>query len=685
VNSSVQEVISLGVEVIPIVPGTKRPFLKEWQLQSSCHPDVIERWEKEFPGCGWAACASASTIFILDDDSEAYMPEIYPDTFTVLSSPGHRQYYFKQTDASREMGALTQPETGGRFSIRFNNQYGIFAGTHPDGHQYEIVDHSPITEAPNALIAYLRSFVPAKKPTVQPGEVFEFAEAGASVITPALLHKFFEHYSIAFEYAAGYKWYIPCPWQEKHTKQSPRSATAIILTNGAAIFKCQHSSCQDRHWQQFRSEVESKRAALPKFNFFYKAPVIEASASVDAPTTPLPIYPCEAWDGTLYAEYADACAVGNYVDRSFHLEAIKTVTGAILGAGLKGTPQGALPNFYTVLIARPQAGKGTAINWARAFYKNYKTAENFGALLWNHGDDFEIPVNVGALLSAYASPEGMQEDSKTQPRWLQIFEEISSLFSKTGMEGNGQLLIAALRQLFDSNEFTVTVTSKRKGGGGRAQNSILGGTTKELWDGMFKGAQIQGAGTVDRFCLCVHPEELRSVATLMEPAYKDVQAKLVSKILALETAPQVLSVTPEAVEYLEIWWKSVPFTDERGRLNIMAWRNALHLAWLRDHSVIELEDVKRATALSDYQYKIRVLYRPLLATNEMGMMQERMKLKMREKGKMTRRALLKGLHNSGTPIFDGALTGLINHGFICGVQGERNDSWILTWTGEAND
>lgn len=55
---------------------------------------------------------------------------------------------------------------------------------------------------------------------------------------------------------------------------------------------------------------------------------------------------------------------------------------------------------------------------------------------------------------------------------------------------------------------------------------------------------------------------------------------------------------------------TLPDGVSRSRLNIHAWRTALHLAWLKGHEQITAEDAEAGTRVADYQVKMREFYAP---------------------------------------------------------------------------
>src|SRR5215472_165260 len=269
VPTEVLEMISQGVRVTPVETATKKAIRRNWQNNATCDLDKVALWAEAYEGCSWAAVASADTIWILDDDTDVMKGWLEQnagfETFTVQTSPGHRQYYLKQTDASRALGAVTQPDTDGRFSIRFNNQYGIFSGIHEKGHAYKVVSAAEIVPAPDSLVDYLRSFVTKEKPAPAHSKAFEFQGADElQPITSEQIDGFLEHFKIEVRGKGQGKWHIPCPWRGQHTKHTPASATSILVINGAVIFKCQHSNCKDKNWAAFRKHYQDT-SELPNY------------------------------------------------------------------------------------------------------------------------------------------------------------------------------------------------------------------------------------------------------------------------------------------------------------------------------------------------------------------------------------------------------------------------------------
>ena len=158
-----------NVPVIPLKPRTKIAFKTNWTELASTDPVWIDMWDMENPDYNGAACAFARLdgTWFLDADDPSIWKRIenetgktIPVTFKVCSSGEKRHLYFHQTAASIAMGNQGGKDAGGKesWSARVNNRYVVAAGSiHPDtGEAYTVVDDSPILEAPDWLIDWLK-------------------------------------------------------------------------------------------------------------------------------------------------------------------------------------------------------------------------------------------------------------------------------------------------------------------------------------------------------------------------------------------------------------------------------------------------------------------------------------------------------------------------------------------------
>jgi putative DNA primase/helicase len=159
--------------VLPILVGGKNPLIswkdspfdlasrEEWAGLSQ---EWIDSQAAKFPNVNCAVVAKQNEhLFIDEDDSkkfrkgyEAFSGEPFPRTFTTSARANRCQSHWKQTDATREMGNVSQLEM---FSVRQHNLYVLSEGSqHKNGvDYYRVIDGSPIIAMPDKLVEYIQS------------------------------------------------------------------------------------------------------------------------------------------------------------------------------------------------------------------------------------------------------------------------------------------------------------------------------------------------------------------------------------------------------------------------------------------------------------------------------------------------------------------------------------------------
>lgn len=477
---------------------------------------------------------------------------------------------------------------------------------------------------------------------------------------------------------------------------------AVWIADGLARFSCRHSHCNEgaargkKTWKDLQNFFDpgEKLYCLRGHVTVGGKPPIQAPPDLDldsikANLSVKPVYPVDIWAGSEYAEFAEICQKGNFIPPEFFIEAIKTATGAVAGRNLRAAVEGGLPRFYTVLMNSGGSGKGTAIKYARSVYR-----EGWGAapMLWSPVTKMEDVAwtTAGACQVAFSSAPGMQRTlEKGQTRWLQIYEELSSMIESTKGDGYGESLLAAIRQLYDGEDFTTTATAKRDACSGEAQNSILAATTPQLWEGMFAKTQSEGSGLFQRFNL-IAAENIQRVGTLKTPILEGFSGRMTARVEMLQANPICLSLTQDAVEAIDAWYGKMsaplpdgnePDPDEYGRLNVLAWRNALHLAWLRGSKAIELKDAEKAIRLSDYQHLVRIKYKPATGDHSTAILEERIRRIVTETGKITERNARQVLNanRAGLGVWSNALRNLIAEGDITRVEEKSTAGQVKKW------
>lgn len=407
-----------------------------------------------------------------------------------------------------------------------------------------------------------------------------------------------------------------------------------------------------------------------------------------------PIYPLQIWKGTDYANFAEICTRNNFIPPEFLIESVKTVTGAIVGHQISAPDiEGCIPRFYTVLMGGAGSGKGTSIAYAMSVFKDVMIEGlKMVNLIWSPTTKIEdVPWReIGVCEEPFNSAPGMQRSNeKGQNRWLQPFEELDHLIEGSGIEGSGKALMGVNRQLYDREEFATTTTGKRDAIAGKAQNSILAATTPELWSDMFAGKQVRGSGLFQRFNLIVSHDGRRK-GGLRRPKLDAFKTDFVSRILLLEKQPRTLEVEDGAISAMDDWFTQEKFDEMdgevRGRLNVLAWRNALHLAWQRDQGAITTETILNAIKLSDYQLEMRLRHTPAEGESQDALVENKIRRFIQTERRTTRRDLVRrlNLHRYGTFKIDRALNLLAATREVQITEEERSGPPTITlaWIGD---
>lgn len=665
--------IARGIYVVPVRSGMKKCTMKYWPDLATLDPSQIEKWNNENPNSNVACVGKPNGTLALDCDIKGLASQIeketgqkFPPTLIVKSAGrGCAHIHFKQTDRSRQLGNRTAL---GRFELRSRNEYVIGPGStiEVDGQTraYEIFRDEPLADFPDWLGDWIEANsqkpkeCKASHPTVQEFDI------------DALLN----HYDLGYDIKGD--WYITdvCPVAGRKHEQS--AATGFFYDGEHLGFHCFAGGCPGSTMTISQVLKHLNHPGANKAVAPYTGPIW----STDKPTPTVVLapmaqnppkegvsvkeipYPLAMWAGTEYEDFAEICQKGNHIPKEFFIEAIKTVVGAVVAGKLSAPAlEGGIPRFYTVLMTAGGGGKGTAIKYACSVFREkwlpLEKEEN-QPLLWSPSTKIENVYwkgdSIGACVTAFSSAPGMQRTlEKDHTRWLQVHEELSSVIESTGVEGSGQGLLAANRQLYDSEHFTTTATAKRDACAGMAQNSILAGTTPELWEDMFSGKQVEGSGLFQRFNL-IAAEQPQRVGTLLTPKLEDFSIRLGERVKALQAEPCRLTVGREALECMNEWFGKLsapgedgqPDPDEYGRLNVLAWRNAIHLAWLKRQTDIRLADVEAAIKLSDYQYAVRKKHKPALGETRYAQLEGKITKLLEEavEGKLKERKAYRELH-----------------------------------------
>jgi len=146
---------------------------------------------------------------------------------------------------------------------------------------------------------------------------------------------FLEHYSVNIlseprPITNGHQVALECPWVDEHSSGGARDCVASYDGIRGFGFKCLHSHCAERHWKEFRAELQRRNPGLPPF--FRGLPrMTHADIARDfiaenedfCTVYNAPRSPIAAWVGTRWDVGDDGCrllrkAVRAHLDALYH-------------------------------------------------------------------------------------------------------------------------------------------------------------------------------------------------------------------------------------------------------------------------------------------------------------------------------------------------------------------------------
>jgi hypothetical protein len=662
-----------NVPVIPIPYGEKGCRTKSWPTLATTDADTIRHWFDVPCNYGCAAKAEDGGVVIWDHDCadllekyERETGETLPPTFTVQSAGrGLPHYYFRHTAKSIALRNRKAPKM---FDWQGHNKYVVGPGSVFEDREYTIIDDAPIADCPDSLVSWIEKNSVSEKPK---------GEGKSNPVDPRFdIDDFLNWYGLSADVRGD--WYITdvCPVSGRKHAQS--TETGFYFDGEHFGFHCFAANCPGSSMTigQVVSHLAKGDGTLNNLRAPYDGPIwpnkfAESSAvssvSETAPALAAPLrYPIEVWDGTLYGEYADINTRGNFIPREFFVEALKTVVGSILSDKLSiANVEGSNPRFYTTLIGLPSIGKDTTFKRVSdLFYipapvsleeESSLNATLPAKLLWNAQDTSNF---IGACKGQASSASGLakflpQYDRKGnltpgQSRVLFEYGELSTLLEKIGIDGSGGALVAALCDLYDGTNFSVPAVADLKPFGGDLHLSILAGIQPERWNELGAGRGVEHSGIHSRWNL-IPTEETRRVATLPVVDIADFRARLRAR-LPLE--PLFVLAPQSVVARMGDWFQDLLKRAENSpagasataRLNVLAWKNALHHAWIRGLQEIDGNAIEAGIALAEYQLQVREQYAPLVGDDKLSKAMEKIRRFLRKHGKATFSALGKGVN-----------------------------------------
>ncbi len=314
------------------------------------------------------------------------------------------------------------------------------------------------------------------------------------------------------------------------------SSTVLGILDGKIAFECSHGTCKaNKH-----DTAAFKQLMTLMHNEAAREPGTDLEATIGGPKPEpepaklpervRPVYPMDAWDGTVVGSFARLCGDDNNVPLKMYAEAFRCVLGAVVGDRLScPTVEGALPRTYTIIVAPKGKGKGTAIRRAQQFFScpcdgESRTTNGGGGVTVSFSDpllsgdrDFMWkPKGIGVYEAAASSVPGMarlikEPDStaknkpqftwgNTLPRLISVHEEMKTFLSALFIEGGvGSGLEGVVCQLWDDVKFHGTATGTREAQYGEVMFSMLCGVTEEDWFDLLSRGNAVGGGLMSRF------------------------------------------------------------------------------------------------------------------------------------------------------------------------------------------
>lgn len=91
---------------------------------------------------------------------------------------------------------------------------------------------------------------------------------------------FLDYYGVAArsearEISGGWQVEIECPWASEHSGEARRDTVVSFIAGFGLGFRCLHSHCTERHWREFRAEMERRNPGLAPY--FGKLPTMTHS------------------------------------------------------------------------------------------------------------------------------------------------------------------------------------------------------------------------------------------------------------------------------------------------------------------------------------------------------------------------------------------------------------------------
>jgi len=260
------------------------------------------------------------------------------------------------------------------------------------------------------------------------------------------------------------------------------------------------------------------------------------------------------------------------------------------------------PRLYLLLLAESgDARKSTAIAQAVKFFFSF--------------EGFRQCHGIG-------SAEGLQKLLQESGQMLLVFDEFRAFTSKCGIEGS--VLMPCVTSLFESDRYE-SHTSKKSVCIGNARLSLLAACTVETYEGIFSSGFL-AIGFPSRLFL-VHGEGNRRFSFPPKiPAYDIATLKhKTAEIIKFAEATKEIGINDEARTAYHAWYMALPKSVHARRLETYALRFMLLFCCNEMKAIIDIDVVKKVTALMDWQFRVRQKFDPVDADSNIAKLEEKIK------------------------------------------------------------
>jgi hypothetical protein len=321
------------------------------------------------------------------------------------------------------------------------------------------------------------------------------------------------------------------------------------------------------------------------------------------------------------------------------------------------------PRLYTAIIGRSgKTKKSTAQNLARDFISKL-----------HKGSEEQIRIIEG-IGSAEGIVTQLQALPAKRPAILHL-DEINTLAHKTGMDGS--VGISLLNKLFEDHHYEQP-TRDRNPRITDAHLSLIGASTLEDYQKAWSGKH-KDTGFLSRIMVIpAEPSPLR-IAIPQEPdpeSYRELQARVKACYTAIKANQREFEINREAFELWEAFYATFEDGEEWNRIDAYAYRLMTLQAILTSQTSITAEIMQDIIRISKYEVESRVHVSPVIAENQLAMVEQIIRKHLQFGETVTRRELQRRINAGryGITHFNNALRNLIGAGEL---QSEERGKTIL--------